>query len=781
MLRDKILEIMNQKNYKYLDMHDTAQLVLSMYPNEDLNEIFNELVALEQEHLIIRVKRDKLASIQSLGLTKGTLEIKRKGFGFVRCDGFDVFVKKDNLNGAINKDVVLVKITKDKGDDSKEGYVHTVLEHGYNNIIGEARVTKGKVYVAPDDKELDFVIRINKNNVNGASEGSKVLVELLEVDPDTGIAYGKIKDVIGHINDVGIDILSVVYKYNFNPEFTKEAIKQANKYSEEDIVVGKRKDLRDMLTITIDGADAKDLDDAICLEINDKGNRVLYVSIADVSYYVNEGSPLDKDAYERGTSVYLVDRVVPMLPHVLSNGICSLLPEVDRLTQTCMMEFDKDGNVINSEIFESIINSKYRMTYDKVNEILVDQDQESRDQYNEIVPMLEDMFKLSLQIREKKVKRGMLDFEIPEPKILVDNTGYPIDIVVRARGEAERIIEDFMIVANETVASTIYWMDLPFIYRVHEDPNPEKITAFLTYLSVFGIKLKGKEEHITPKDIQGILNEIKEKHMDLFLDRLLLRSMAKAKYDNLNLGHFGLASKYYTHFTSPIRRYPDLLVHRLLRKYLYQQDIPTDKNQLSGLNDKIGKAAEQSSQKERDAIEAEREVNDMKMAEYMEDHVGSEFDGIITSITSFGFFVELENTVEGLVHITTLDGYYTYNEKFYMLMGQANDDVFKIAQKVRVKCIGVDVKGRNIDFEIVKEDKDDSKENKATSNQSKETKVKKETKPKKEKKKKLKVDYNYKEEDQPELIDQPTIVEEVIEDKPKTKLFKNNTIKRRNE
>jgi len=779
MLKDLILDVMNEKNYKFLDMHDTSKLIQSMYPNEDLNDIVNALVELEKEHLVIRVKRDKLASIKSLGLSLGTLEIKRKGFGFVRCDGFDVFIKKDNLNGAINKDVVLVKITKDKGIDNKEGYVHTILEHGYNNIIGEARVTKGKVYVVPDDKELDFVIRINKNNVNGASEGSKVLVELLEVDPDTGLAYGRIKDVIGHINDVGIDILSVVYKYNFNPEFTKDAIKQANRYSEEDIVIGQRRDLRDMTTITIDGADAKDLDDAICLTTNEKGNRVLYVSIADVSYYVNEGSPLDKDAYERGTSVYLVDRVVPMLPHVLSNGICSLLPEVDRLTQTCMMEFDSEGNVINSEIFESIINSKYRMTYDKVNEILVDQDQASREAYATIVPMLEEMFKLSLQIREKKVKRGMLDFEIPEPKIIVDETGYPIDIVVRARGEAERIIEDFMIVANETVASTIYWMDLPFIYRVHEDPNPEKITAFLTYLSIFGIKLKGKEEHITPKDIQGILNEIKEKHMDLFLDRLLLRSMAKAKYDNINLGHFGLASKYYTHFTSPIRRYPDLLVHRLLRKYLYQQDIPTEKNQLEGLNDKIGRAAEQSSQKERDAIEAEREVNDMKMAEYMEDHVGEEFDGIITSITSFGFFVELENTVEGLVHITTLDGYYTYNEKFHTLMGAENDNVFKIAQKVRVKCVSVDVKGRNIDFEVVKDDSQDS--NDKPVKEKKENKKKKAIvedvvlkKPKKEKEVKTKP---LKLKDIPVIED---MVEEVKEVKPKTKLFKDNTIKRRN-
>lgn len=701
MLKDKILELLNNDHYIPKNYSELANQFVLDNPEYDLNEVFKALVELENDHLVIRLKGDKLHSPKRLGLYLGTVEIKRKGFGFVRTKDFDVFVSKDNLNTAINKDLVFVKVTETKDNMNKEGYIYKVLEHGYNLIVGTVVVNRGKFSVIPDDKNLDFEVKIANKHINGASEGSKVLIAITQIDSSNNVVHGKIKEIIGHINDIGIDILSVVYKYDFNPEFSKKAIKEATDYTEDDIVVGNRVDLRDKLTITIDGADAKDLDDAISMEINEKGNKVLYVSIADVSHYVKEGSALDKDAYERGTSVYLVDRVVPMLPHQLSNGICSLLPNVDRLTQTCKMEFDQNGKVINCEIFESIINSKYRMTYDQVNEMIVHENKATINTYNEIYSMLLEMHELSKQLRKLKRKRGMLEFEIPEPKILVDGKGKPTEIILRSRDEAEKLIEDFMIIANETVASAIYWMDLPFIYRVHEEPNPDKVTAFLNYASIFNIKMKGKTEHITSKDVQKILDDIQAKDDQMYLDRLLLRSMSKAKYDNTNLGHFGLASKNYTHFTSPIRRYPDLLVHRLLRRYLYDKNLPKNSNEMYGLADKIEKIAEKASQKERDAIDAEREVNDMKMAEYMLKHIGDEFEAVITSITGFGFFVELENTIEGLVHISTLkDDHYIFDDKFHQLRGQSGGKTYTLAQKVKVVCTDVDVKGRNIDFEI---------------------------------------------------------------------------------
>ncbi|WP_423364082.1 ribonuclease R [Mycoplasma sp. P36-A1] len=703
-IKDKILKMLNDDNYIPLNYSDIAATVQMVYSDFDLNDIFKAMVDLENDNKVLRLKGDKIHSAERLGLIVGTLEIKRKGFGFVRTENFDVFVSRDNLNGGINKDKVFVKVTNEKDNSNKEGFIYRVIEHGYNIIVGEVKVFKGRLYVAPDDGSLDFAINISKKNINGASEGSKVLAVITNVDKNTGIVSGKIKDVIGHINDIGIDILSVVYKYDFDPTFSQKTIDEAKSYTENDIVVGKRRDLRNQTTITIDGADAKDLDDAVYLEINEKGNRVLYVSIADVSHYVTENSSLDDEAYTKGTSVYLVDRVVPMLPHQLSNGICSLLPDVDRLTQTCKMEFNDKGKVIDFEIFESIINSKYRMTYDEVNDILVHDNKATQDKYQEIYQMLLEMHELSKKLRKTKIKRGMLEFEIPEPKILVDKKGKPTEIIVRERGEGERVIEDFMIIANETVASAIYHMELPFIYRVHEEPNPDKISNFLNYASVFDVKLKLKGDKITPLDVQRVLNEINAKGDQLFLDRLLLRSMSKARYDSMNLGHFGLASKNYTHFTSPIRRYPDLIVHRLLRKYLYDKDIPKNGNEMEILVDKIQKAADKSSTKERDAIEAEREVNDMKMAEYMVKYVGGEFEGIITSVTSFGFFVELENTVEGLVHISNLkDDHYIYDDKFHQLRGQNKNKTYALAQRVTVICDKVDVKQRNIDFIIKRE------------------------------------------------------------------------------
>ncbi|MEG0283281.1 MAG: ribonuclease R [Erysipelotrichales bacterium] len=696
MLEKIILDTLNNDHYIPSDYHQIAQEIMYQHEEYDLNEIYKMLVKLENEYKVIRVKNDKIQSLERLNLAYGRLDVKRKGFGFVRTDDFDVFVKSNDLNGAINKDEVLVKINK-KTKEGVEGYVYRVVNHGYDLIVGEVVVVKNKVYVKADDSSIKQLLRVTKKNINGAIEGHKVLCYITEVDKNNGYIYVAIKTIIGHINDVGIDILSVVYKHGFNPDFSKEAIKEAKRFKEEDIKIEYRVDLREKITMTIDGADAKDLDDAISLEINEEGNRVLSVSIADVSYYVSEKSELDKEAYARGTSVYLVDRVVPMIPHQLSNGICSLLPNTDRLTQTCRMEFDDEGKVINHEIFESIIKSDYRLTYDEVNQLLED-DEEMIEKYKDIRTTLNEMHKLSLDIRKLRYQRGMLEFDVVEPKIIVDSKGEPQDIIIRERGEGEKLIEDFMIIANETVASHIYWMDLPFIYRTHEDPNPDKIAEFLNFASVYKLKIKGKSDNIVPKDIQHLLEDIAKTDGSSFLDKLLLRSMSKAKYEKENIGHFGLASKCYTHFTSPIRRYPDLIVHRLLRKYLYNNLVP-DKKTLMKIDDRLVKIGEKTSQKERDAIEAEREVNDMKLAQYMLKHIGEEFSGHISSVTNFGLFIELTNTVEGLVHISTMqDDHYTYNPQFHMLIGQRTNKQYRLGDKVDIIVESVDIKGGNIDF-----------------------------------------------------------------------------------
>lgn len=699
MIKDLILEYVNNNEYQPLTFQELAKQINLNRPDLTIDEINKNIVELENEHDLIRVKKDKLVGLKFLRLAKGQLQIKRKGFGFVRCDGFDVFVAKDDLNGAINKDYVLVQYQKSKNKDEYDGKIYKIIKEGYEYIVGSVEIIKDQILVIPDDKNLDFKIKINPKNSLNASEGHKVLCVISGRDTKKNIIFGEITDIIGHINDVGIDILSIVYQHGFNPDFSPEALEEAENIKQDDIKLGKRTDLRDKKMITIDGADAKDLDDAVYLEINEKGNRVLYVSIADVSYYVTPGTALDKEAYQRGTSVYLVDRVVPMIPHHISNGICSLLPNVDRLTQTCKMEFDNKGNVIDYQIFESIINSKYRLTYDEVNQVF-DNNQETKEKYHEIVKMLEDMLGLSLQLRALKTKRGMLDFEVPEPKIEVDKNGKVIDIHLRERFDAEKLIEDFMIIANETVAQHIFWLELPFLYRVHESPNPEKVRDFLKFASIFNLKLKGSLEHITSKDIQRLLDQINEDHTLWFLDGILLRTMAKAVYQRECIGHFGLASKYYTHFTSPIRRYPDLIVHRYLRKYLYEKDLPKNKeySKLEQLMDQFG---EKTSAKERDAIEAERDVNDLKMAEYMSDKIGNVYEGVISSVMSFGFFVELDNTVEGLVHASVLDDdYYVFHGEYHVLIGERTGRKFQLGQRIKIKVESVDVASRSIDFSV---------------------------------------------------------------------------------
>ncbi|HDJ6891368.1 TPA: ribonuclease R, partial [Staphylococcus aureus] len=513
---------------------------------------------------------------------------------------------------------------------------------------------------------------------------------------------GHISAILGHKNDPGVDILSIIYQHGIEIEFPDEVLQEAEAVPDhiENTEIKGRHDLRDELTITIDGADAKDLDDAISVKKLANGNTQLTVSIADVSYYVTEGSALDKEAYDRATSVYLVDRVIPMIPHRLSNGICSLNPNVDRLTLSCRMEIDASGRVVKHEIFDSVIHSDYRMTYDAVNQIITEKDPNIREQYNEITPMLDLAQDLSNRLIQMRKRRGEIDFDISEAKVLVNEDGIPTDVQLRQRGEGERLIESFMLIANETVAEHFSKLDVPFIYRVHEQPKSDRLRQFFDFITNFGIMIKGTGEDIHPTTLQKVQEEVEGRPEQMVISTMMLRSMQQAHYDDVNLGHFGLSAEYYTHFTSPIRRYPDLTVHRLIRKYLIEKSM--DNKEVKRWEDKLPELAEHTSKRERRAIEAERDTDELKKAEYMIQHIGDEFEGIVSSVANFGMFIELPNTIEGMVHIANMtDDYYRFEERQMALIGERQAKVFRIGDTVKVKVTHVDVDERLIDFQIV--------------------------------------------------------------------------------
>ena len=519
---------------------------------------------------------------------------------------------------------------------------------------------------------------------------------------ENNVVKAEVLEILGHKNDPGIDILSVVYKYDIVPEFAPDALAQAAEISTEldtESYEGRR-DLRGETIVTIDGEDAKDLDDAVHVRKLDNGNYLLGVSIADVSYYVTEGSPLDREAYFRGTSVYLVDRVIPMIPHRLSNGICSLNPQVDRLTITCEMEISPKGDIVNHEIFPSVIKTTERMTYHNVNLILKGEDEELMKRYESLIPMFELMYELSQILRQSRYERGSIDFDLDEAKIIVDEYGFPTGVELRDRGIAERIIEDFMLAANETVAEHFHWMDVPFIYRVHEHPKPEKLERFYKLARALGYEIKGTKDHVHPKALQMITEAVQGKPEHAAINTMMLRSLQKAKYSEESLGHFGLAAEFYTHFTSPIRRYPDLIVHRLIRRYLFEQDLSNDT--LTYYNSIMPEIGVQTSKRERDAIDAEREVEDMKKAEYMTQFIDEEFEGVISSVTKWGMYVELPNTVEGLVHVNDLtDDFYEFDEDNLALVGRRTKTVYKLGDIVKVVVAAASKEERTIDFQLV--------------------------------------------------------------------------------
>ncbi len=698
-MKEKILSILEESD-KALSI-DELDSALNLNTIEETKEFSDALRELEDSYEIYRSNKNRYMLLENSNLRKGILRMNKKGFGFVEVSGEeeDIFIAPDNINKAINNDTVIVEILNKNSGEKREGRIVKTLERDLSTIVGEIYFKKDKGYIIPDDKKLDIQLEIDRDKSHGAVDGHKVVVKILR-NITKNRYKGEVVRIIGHKNDPGVDILSIVCKYEINDTFPEEVIEELDSIPEEVREQDKkgRKDLTDVTIFTIDGDDTKDIDDAISVEKLKNGNYKLGVHIADVSYYVKEGSPLDKEAMDRGTSVYLVDRVIPMLPHKLSNGICSLNPGVERLAISCVMEIDNNGKTVDYEIFPSIIKSRLQMTYKKVNQVI--EKNEIPEGYEPFVNDLKLMDELSQIIRKAKINRGYIDFDVDEAKIIVDENCHPTDIVLRNRGRGENLIEDFMIQANECVATHIFYMDLPFIYRVHEYPKEEKIRDFISFVQSLGYTVKFNTKDISPKAIQNLINQLKDKKEFKVLSSLLLRNMQKAIYLPQNLGHYGLASKCYTHFTSPIRRYPDTTVHRLLRTYLFNDDMSNQT--INKWQEKLVYIAENSSFKERESVECEREVEDMKMAEYMEDHIGEEYKGIISGVTNFGMFIQLDNLVEGLIHVNDMKDYFSFDEVTQSLIGERTKEKFTLGDEVLIKVKAASKEAKTIDFELVK-------------------------------------------------------------------------------
>ena len=698
-MEDKIVELLKTENRGF--SFEEIINYLNLKETNDLEEVVKCLNNMQQKATIYQSKAKKYMLLINSHLKTGKFVGNRKGFGFVIIQGEeDTFIAKNNVNGAIDGDTVVLEIFK-KGM-KPEGRILSIVNRENKLFVGEYYYKDKKGHIIFDDNKISIDVIIEPSKSMNAMDGHKVLIKLgKKLKANT--YEGEVVKIIGHKNDPGVDILSIIAKYDFSDQFPEEVMKELddipNEIDENDIK--NRVDLRSIELFTIDGDDAKDLDDAVSLKMLENGNYELGVHIADVSYYVKENTAIDKEAYNRGTSVYLVDRVLPMLPHKLSNGICSLIGGVDRFALSCIMEINEKGDVVNYNVFPSVIKSKLRMTYKKVNDIL---EKNIVDElYEPFANTLRNMKKLSDILRENKKRRGYIDFEIPEVKIIVDEKGKPIELSKRVQGTGEKLIEDFMIVANETVATYINNMELPFIYRVHGEPSQEKLNNFLNFVSILGYKPTGKLKKSSPQSVQNLLNQLKDKPEFPIFSELLLRSMQKAVYSDTNIGHFGLGSECYTHFTSPIRRYPDTTVHRLLRTYIFEGHI--DNYTVDAMNIKMPVIAEHTSEKEVDAIECEREVDDMKMAEYMEDHIGEVYVGRISGVMNFGLFVELDNLVEGLIRIEDLDDdFYIYDEENYRLIGRKHHKQYRIGDNIKIIVKSASKASKTIDFLIYKEE-----------------------------------------------------------------------------
>lgn len=707
---------MRENIIQYLKEHgksdiNTIAAALDMAGAKKFPSLIKEISQMESKRLL-RFSDDGTIALRKPKEEKkeitiqGVFRANKAGFGFlhVNDDEDDMFIGRNDVGYAIDGDTVEV-IVKKTGDRLKgtaaEAKIVGIVERSLQTVVGKFILDDEKPkyagYIKSKNQKIQQKIYIKKEPV--LLDGTEIIKVDIEKYPTRGHDYfvGNVRDIVGHQGDVGIDVLEVLESMDIVSEFPDDVLAEANAISDSPSskdLIG-RVDLRQEITFTIDGADAKDLDDAIHIKPLGNGNYELGVHIADVSYYVTEGSALDREAVARGTSVYVTDRVVPMLPERLSNGICSLNPNVDRLTQSAIMEIDSNGRVLNHQICQSVIKTTYRMTYSAVNDMIAG-DQESLETYAAIAESVEHMVKLHKILEKMRVKRGALNFDTSEARIIVNDKGMPVDIVVRQRGIAERMIESFMLAANECVAEHFAKAKLPFIYRIHEEPKAEKLQKFIDYASVFGIQIQGSANKITQEALQNFMAKVEGKPGAEVLNMMLLRSMQQARYSENNHGHYGLAAEYYTHFTSPIRRYPDLLVHRMIRDYTQATEDKRDH-----FAQVIPELASSSSRLERRAIDAERVVEAMKKAEYMEEYVGDEFDGIVASVVKFGLFVELPNTIEGLIHITSLPEYYQYNERTMTLQGEKSGKVFKVGQAIRVKLTKADKETGDIDFEYL--------------------------------------------------------------------------------
>lgn len=700
-MEKKLIEYLNSERYDKPKSVREISVDLDATSSDSFKLLMKTLNHLENTYVIARNSDDKYDFIENMRMLVGKISFKKGRFAFViplNTKLSDVYIPKKYTSNALNGDTVLIKILPHSRGQSVEGKVIEIVKRSAENIIGIVKKERNKFSLIPDDSSLTSPIIIEESKLNGAMPQHKVLCDIIKIDKK-GNVFVKVSQILGHKNDPGIDILSIVYKHGFSPIFPQSVMDEMNSISDtvSESDLNNRVDLRDKLIVTIDGDDAKDLDDAVSLEKLYNGNYLLGVHIADVSHYVTENSEVDKEAFNRSTSVYLVDRVVPMLPHYLSNGICSLNSHVDRLTMSCDMEITPAGKVVNHSIYPSVIHSSGRLTYNKVNELFAKNNDAVNKEYAQYSDMLFEMNKVAHLLRVKRDERGSINFETDEAKILVDEVGKPYDIVLRVRGEAEKLIEEFMLLANETVAEHFHWLNVPFIYRIHENPNIEKLEKLVNLVGTMGYKIHLKNKSVHPNTLKDLLNTVNGKKEERVINTMLLRTMAKAKYSEENLGHYGLSSKYYTHFTSPIRRYPDTIVHRLIREYLVDKKVSA--NNLKRLHALMPEIATQTSKRERNAISAEREVNDMKMAEYMLSHLGEKFSGIISSVTSWGFYVELPNTIEGLVHATNLkDDFYDFDEKLMILIGRKTKKIFRIGDEVDVIVKSADKKLGEIDF-----------------------------------------------------------------------------------
>lgn len=702
--RGTLLRFFEEEATKPLSVHELEQ-GLALQSADQFKQLLKLLNQLEEEGELVRTRTNRYGLPRRMNLIKGRIQGHGRGFAFLipeQAGEADVYISERDLNGAMDQDLVLVRINRTSSGPGLEGEVVRILKRGLTQVVGTFQDQRYYGFVVADDKHIAQDIFIPKEKTKGAVDGHKVVVKITKYPDGRRSPEGEVIEILGHKNDPGVYILSIIRKYQLPEAFPQEVLQEAETIPDEidPQELERRRDLRNEMIITIDGEEAKDLDDAVSVQKTDQGGYLLGVHIADVSYYVQDGSALDEEAFRRGNSVYLADRVIPMLPHRLSNGVCSLNPGADRLTITCQMEISPEGEVLRHQLFPSLIRSKERMTYNQVRQIVNREDEELVERYQSLVPMLDLMKELALILREKRRRQGAIDFDFKEAQVVVDEDGRAVDVVLRPNSIAEKIIEEFMLAANETVAQHLHWLNLPFIYRIHEDPKPEKLGAFLEFITNFGYAIRGTANRIHPRALQQLLEQIKDTPEETVISTVLLRSMQQARYSPENVGHFGLSTPFYTHFTAPIRRYPDLIVHRLLRTYLFERRV--DEKVQAEWAERLPEVAEQSSARERLAIEAERETESLKKAEYMQDKLGEEFDGVISGVTSFGLFVELPNTVEGLVHVSYLtDDYYHFHEKQYALIGERTGRVFRIGDQVKVRVISVDLDERAVYFELV--------------------------------------------------------------------------------